>query len=239
MGARLFERHLGAFAPTETGAVAVASAERVELEVQAMMAAVSGQDRLAAGLVRVTAVPILVNHVLVPALPALRAAHPQLRVELVAEPRDLSLTRREADIAVRLARPQRDLRAFARRIGQLHYAVYGSKDRSENTLPWITYEDRMSDLPQWRWLADRLVEDGTAPAMTVNDAEAVLAGIRAGLGRSLLPVAIARKWADLAPEDPGPPVLSREIWLMVHPDLRHLTRVRVVMDWLAGLAATL
>ena len=107
LSARLFERNLGRLHPTEAGTAVVAGAERVELEVQALESATSGADRLAAGSVRVTSVPIIVNRILVPALPRLLRDHPQLRVELIAEPRDLSLTKREADIALRLARPRR------------------------------------------------------------------------------------------------------------------------------------
>jgi DNA-binding transcriptional LysR family regulator len=84
--------------------------------------------------VRVTAVPILANRLLVPALPRLFARHPRLRVELVAEPRNLSLTRREADIALRLARPESGP-ALARRIGRLDFAVYGPRRRGAETLP--------------------------------------------------------------------------------------------------------
>lgn len=110
LGARLFERIAGSLTPTEAGDRVIAGAERVELELQAVAGAVSGTDRLAAGSVRLTAVPIVVNRILVPALPSLLSAHPDLRVELIAEPRDLSLTRRETDIALRLARPEDELR---------------------------------------------------------------------------------------------------------------------------------
>ncbi len=88
LGARLFERNHGAYHPTEAGQAAIAGAERVELEVQAVEAAISGADGRAAGVVRLTSVPIMVNRVLVPALPKLLREHPQLRVELIAEPRD-------------------------------------------------------------------------------------------------------------------------------------------------------
>jgi len=130
LGARLFERGPGAFQATEAGQTVVAGAERVELEVQAVETAVSGGDRLAAGAVRLTSVPIVVNRVLVPALPRLLRDHPQLRVELIAEPRDLSLTKREADIALRLARPHKDLRAIARRIGKLDYTWRSDPSRT-------------------------------------------------------------------------------------------------------------
>ncbi len=240
LGARLFERSQGQLHPTEAGAAVVAGAERVELEVQALEGAVSGADRLAAGTVRVTSVPIVVNRLLVPALPPLLSAHPQLEVELIAEPRDLSLTKREADIALRLARPQKELRAVARRVGRLDYAVYGPRRKSRKALPWITFEDGMADLPQWRWIAERASRDGERSApVFVNDAEAILQSVNAGLGRSLLPVAIADREPGLVRLEAGPPPLSRELWLMVHPELRELTRMRVVMDWLASLADSL
>lgn len=235
LGTRLFERSLGLCRPTEAGAAVVAGAERVELEVQELEAAAAGRDRLAAGTVRLTSVPILVNRFLLPAVPSLLRAHPQLRLELIAEPRDLSLTKREADVALRLARPRKELRAVARRVGRLDYAVYGPKRKKADRLPWITYEDSMADLPQWRWIADRLgTEDGVSPVL-VNDAEAILQGVKAGLGKSLLPIAVAERESGLIRLDQGAPVLSRELWLMVHPELRDLTRVRVVMDWLVGL----
>lgn len=237
LGARLFERSLGAFHPTEAGRAVVAGAERVELEVQAVETVVSGADRLAAGTVRLTSVPIVVNRVLVPALSSLLRAHPQLRVELIAEPRDLSLTKREADIALRLARPRSEVRAVTRRIGQLDYAVYGPSRKSGPPLPWITYEDGMADLPQWRWMAEQSDRGrGAPPPLTVNDAEAILQGVKAGLGKSLLPVAIAQREPGLVRLEGGPPALARELWLLVHPELRNLTRVRVVIDWLVQVA---
>jgi len=234
LGARLFERNLGRLHPTEAGAAVVAGAERVELEVQALESATSGADRLAAGSVRVTSVPIIVNRILVPALPRLLSDHPQLRVELIAEPRDLSLTKREADIALRLARPRKEVRAIARRIGQLDYAVYGPSRRRTEPLPWVTYDDSMADLPQGRWMAERAIRERDAQAQVmVNDAEAMLQGVKAGLGKSLLPIAIGDQEPGLERHGDGSVLLSRELWLMVHPELRELVRIRVVMDWLA------
>lgn len=241
LGARLFERSAGVFQASEVGQTVLAGAERVELEVQAVERAVSGADRAAAGSVRVTSVPLLVNRLLVPALPSLLGRHPRLRVELIAEPRDLSLTRREADIALRLARPRKEQRALARRIGRLDYAVYaragGEVEGDVEALPWITYEDRMADLPQWRWLAERSAAEGTLAAVAVNDAEALLQAVRAGLGKSLLPLAIAEREPGLRRLGAAQPALSRELWLMVHPELRDLARIRVVMDWLASAVA--
>ncbi len=238
---RLFERTLGTLQATDAGVTAVDSAERIEREIQQTETAIAGVDGLAAGVVRLTAVPVIVNRVLVPALPDLLQEHPALQVELIAEPRDLSLTRRDADIAVRMARPAKDQRAVTRRIGEIEYGVYAHAQCDKDDLPWITYEDGMAHLPQAEWMTRQTV---TAPAtnrppIRVNDAEAVLHAAKRGLGKSLVPIPIASREHDLVRIDSGPPPLVRELWLMVHPELRELRRIRVVMDWLAATASRL
>lgn len=240
LGARLFERNIGVMHPTEAGAVAITGAERVELEVQAVEGDISGADRRAAGSVRLTSVPIVANRILVPALPRLLRRHPQLQIELIADPRDLSLTKREADIALRLARPRKEVRAIARRIGRLTYAVYGPARRKPDSLPWISYVDDMADLPQAGWIAGTAGRDRTAPPpILVNDAETLVQCVKAGIGKTLLPIAIGDREPGLVRQDDGPASLSRELWLMVHPDLRDVIRIRVVIDWLVSTIGSL
>jgi len=171
LGARLFDRVDGVLRLTTAGEVAVAHAERVEREMHALGNRIAGADAAVAGTVRLTAVPILVNHLLVPALPDLYAAHPLLRLELIAEPRNLSLTKREADIALRLARPRGGGTAVARRIGRLDYAVFAPRRGDPDRLPWITYEEGMDELPQAKWIAAAARTAPGPPALLVNDAE--------------------------------------------------------------------
>ena len=190
LGARLFERGRGKLAPTEAGRATAERAERVEQEVEGLLAAVAGADRVAAGRVRVTAVPVIVNRLLLPALPLLLEANPDLEVDLIAEPRDLSPVKREVDIAVRLARPVRELRTIARRIGDLVHAVYGAPGRDSDSLPWITYEDLMADLPQARWIAARITAGDAAAPVRVSDAEGIVSALQRGIGKSLLPSVI-------------------------------------------------
>jgi DNA-binding transcriptional LysR family regulator len=179
-------------------------------------------------------VPVLINRILVPALPSFLAAHPGLTLELIAEPRNLNLTRREADLALRLARPEQGLGTLARRIGRLDYRIYGPSGRSWDSLPWITYAEEMAGLPQARWIREqRRLRPGAAPVL-VNDAEAILQAIAAGPGKSLLSSAIAEHHPGVAGEPASPPVLSREVWLLLHPDLRDLARIRAVVEWLAA-----
>ncbi|UVK51468.1 LysR family transcriptional regulator [Mesorhizobium sp. AR02] len=249
LGVRLFERGAeGEMRPTQAGEVAASRAEAVEAEIGGLTLAVKGADSEISGTVRVTAVPILINRVLIPAVADLVARHPGLRLELVADPHDVSLTRREADIALRLARPgtESGSRIIARRIGTLAYAAYAASHvpapslpgqitdlpGQATDLPWLTYEDGMAYLPQARWIAGVSRKDGHAP-LVVNDAEPLLHAILAGLGRSLLPCIVADQMTGLTrlPED-GHPFPARELWLLTHPDLRHLARIAAVTAWI-------
>src|SRR6202007_657615 len=149
------------------------------------------------------------NRLLVPALPALRAAHPLLQMQLAADPRNLSLISREADIALRFARPATEYRPFARRGGEFAYAVYGPAGAQGKALPWITYEDRLSALPHVRWLAAVFAaEPNAGTALVVNDSDVAVHAIRAGLGRSLLPCRIADRETGLK-RLRGKPALTR------------------------------
>lgn len=230
LGARLFDRIDGLMRPTQAGETALAHAERVESEVGRLEAAVGGADLATTGKLRLSTVPILINRVLMPRLPDLIARHPGLTLELVGEARNVSLSRREADIALRQARPSGGT-ALARRIGGLDYAIYASAKTRARDLPWITYEDDLADLPQARWIAQHVEPEALAP-LRVNDADAAMAAVRAGIGRSLLPVVAARGEPSLRAEGRGAPVLTRDLWLLVHPELRRLARIEAAIAWI-------
>ncbi len=238
LAVRLFERLGGRMAATAAGERLLGHAGRIESEVLAATEALSGGDLRVDGLVRLTAVPLVANRLLAPALPRLLTAHPGLRVDLIAEPAALSVLRRDVDLALRLARPSDEGAAVARRIARLDYAVFLAPGLNARTAPWLGYETRMEELPQSRWILDRIDgSDATAMPARVNDGETLLQLLRAGLGKSLLPVAVAAKTDGLVQS--GPVCLSRELWLLVHPDLKDLARVRVVVDWLLGVFGAL
>lgn len=230
LAVRLFERHAGVLRPTDSGQIVIRRAERIELEVDAVKDGVTSADSVAAGNVRLTAVPLVMNYILIPSLSGLMRLHPRLQIELVADPRNLSVTNREADVAVRMARPDKEHRAVARCVGKIDYAVYGTATGCP--LPWITYNADLSNLPQMRWMAKAIEADLQADtSLVVNDSELALNAVRAGLGRSLLPCRVGDAIPGLCRLSDAKPVLSRDMWVIVHPDLKHLARVRAIMAW--------
>ncbi len=233
LGTALFSRIDGRLVPTEAGERAIAAAESMESSAGKLQESLSGSLQSCEGSVRLTAVPILMNRLLIPNLKPLLEKHPKLRLETIAETGNLSLSRRETDLALRFARPQKDA-GLCRRLADLSYALYRTAAHQVTSDTLITFEETHAHLPQARWMA-RQAERGGIGQLRVNDAESALAAVHAGLGQSLLPEIIAAKDRSLKRVTEGPALLSREVWLLVHPEVRQLPRVQAVIDWLEGL----
>ncbi len=181
------------------------------------------------GTVRLTMTQALADRFVIPRLGPLRAAHPRLDLEVIADNRTLSLARREADLAIRLARPQRgDL--VGRRLATLGYGLYAAPDAPDAL---IAYDESMAELPEALWL-DRH-GGGRRVAFRSNSVQGQLAAAVAGFGIAFLPCLLADGMPGLERHPlPGPP-LTREAWLLVHRDRRDVPRVRAVIGHLVAV----
>ncbi|MEP3115896.1 LysR family transcriptional regulator [Nisaea sp.] len=218
-------------------------AERaLAMEREAIAAsALLGEQRLrVAGTVRLSAVPVLVNRILAPAAASLLSEHPDLTLELIPENRDLNLTRREADLALRMARPESGGSTVKiRKLGALRYDAYGTNGGATDTsAPWILFEDAMAHLPHARWLERRSRRNGQgAGGLRVCDAETALEAVAAGLGYSILPAMIADRDHRLAAiaMTGAEPLPEREVWLLSHARQPNAAAIGAVTVWLEGV----
>jgi len=246
LGARLFDRTPTGLAPTEAGATLFARAERVEAEVLASERELRGADARLTGTVRVTAGDGLVHYALCPALPELARAHPGLTVELRADTRALDLSRREADVAVRLSRPKEPA-LVARRLGAMRFGLYAGRDllarraapRRLSDLtdaPFVGFEPALDGLPQVRWLRRAL---GGEPRWVTraSTTTAQLLACAAGVGVALLPTFVAAADPRLVPLLPRLAGPTREAWLVAHEQVRRSARVEAVAAWIAAATA--
>lgn len=232
----------GTLALTDHGAQAVAHIEAMEQASDLLSQAFTNGADECVGTVRITSVPFLVNRWLAPQVGDLLRLHPRLQVDLIPDSRDFSLTRREADIALRFARPTSGgNEVTARRIGSLPFSVYAARPqghRQDTNMPWITYDDSMAHLPQAKWLAKTVKQSGAqAAGLRVHDIETALEAVVAGIGKSLLPSPIADRICGLEKLDAGSVKVAREVWLLTHRNQRSLRRMSVVRDWIAALFA--
>ena len=187
LDAAAFGRADGRLSPTDLGSRLIERAERMETEALAIQEEARGGTARCEGSVRITAVPLLANRLLIPAAPHLLERHPGLRLEIVADDRNASFGRRETDLALRLARPVESA-VWCRRVGRLSYSVYGRSDRPDQA--WITYDRAHDDLPQARWMASLAAAEEAR--LRVNDGEGLLRAALAGLGLAVLPDIVGR-----------------------------------------------
>ncbi|MCP5073364.1 MAG: LysR family transcriptional regulator [Rhodobacteraceae bacterium] len=239
-GTQLIERlGDGSYQLTPTGETAAAQAEVMERELGDLLAKATGQDASFIGQVRLSMVPVLINRIVIPAAPAFLKQHPELELHLNPDIRNLSLSRRETDMAIRLARPSgTDMRVKTRRLGVLKHAIYApaAADQDPTTQPWVTYSDELAFLPQAQWMKQeiRRMSDPLSQ-LHVGDAQGAVEAVANQTGRTVLPRIIGdaddrlKRQTDV----PHPPDFEREVWLMVRADLADLARYRAVGDWLA------
>ena len=228
VGAALFVRDGTRLIPTDLGQRLAQQAE----EAEAALAGLFGEDAAAEaqGIVRVAAAPFITAHVLAPALPLLRELAPAVVAELIAMPEGAGLGRRDADIALRLAKPGTS--AFlARRIATVTYCAYARRGLAGDSLPWIGFDETLADTPEARWLARR---DGEPVIARAADTQTIYQAVRSGIARGVLPVALGRRDAQLAPLTmPDPP--TRELWLLVERQVRQIRRVSLTLGWLEAV----
>ena len=239
-GARLLARTPGGFVLTPAGEAVLGNVERIEAEALAVERRITGRDIRLEGVVRVTSVEILAVEVLTSAFAAIRARHPGIVLEVAADARSLSLARREADIAVRLARlTQPDL--AVRRVGGLGFGLYAAPaylDRhglpdfaagAAGHASILNMADAMH-LPEMAWFAG--LAWAAAPAVRHNSRYGQRAAAEAGMGLAVLSrfMGDAAGLVRLATPTACP---ARDIFLAVHQDIRHTPRIRAVTEALA------
>lgn len=240
-GVRLLERTPRGFRLTPAGEAVRADVERMEDAALAAERAVSGRDIRLEGTVRLTTVADFAPAILMPALCVLAERYPGIVVELIADDRTFSLAAREADLAIRLARP-RGQSMLGRKVGAVSFGLYASPDylAAHNTpsLPGrageghrlILARDDSGAYPEIDALL--AMAPKAAIALRTDNRTSQLAAARAGLGIAVLGHHVACG-SGLVRLD-SPPLPGREIWLVQHRDTRDVPRIRAVADALAA-----
>lgn len=233
LGTPLFERLKGRLTPTAAGAMLVGRGLRIEQEIAALRHLAADQQAQVQGVIRITAADAIVAHYLAPRLAALRARHPGLAVELIGSSDSLDLCRREADIALRLARPQSG-DFVVRRLAELAYGVYGARGAAVaadwRAGHWVAYENSLAQVPEMRWLAQHVGDERVV--LRCNNIDALATAVADGVGRAVLPRLVGARHASLCCLSGDEPLLSREMWLVVPRELRDVPRIRAASDWL-------
>jgi DNA-binding transcriptional LysR family regulator len=242
VGAKLFVRHSRGLALSDRGAELFAGAKALDEGVKGLFRRATGVHDAPKGSVRVTVNEPLGVHVLPSCFAALRRQYPEISIELVIDNSVANLSRREADVAVRMFRPEQ-LDLVAKKVGEVelgffasreylkrHGALQGIADVAGHTL---IGSDRD---PAWLRGIARL---GLEPRQFSFRTDSILAQIEAivsGVGIGGTHLAIAERFPELVRVLPQVPLDPLEAWVVMHQDLRGDPAVRVVYD---AVSATL
>jgi DNA-binding transcriptional LysR family regulator len=238
---KLFFRTRDGYRIAPAGERLLAHAERMEDEAIAIAREISGQETTLTGSLRITAPDFFGAHVVAPLLAAFHARYPEIELELDTDNRVRSLTKREADMAIRIG-DAAESGVVVRKLSPFASALYASSaylqargrprglDFTGHDL--IGFGEPVARIADSLWLLEH-ASTGRIVFRSHNTA-AQLQACLDGMGIGPLPRYVGDPQPDLVRLDPPPVVVRQDIWLVVHEDLRHTARVRVCADFLAA-----
>ena len=240
-GTRLFDRIAGGWVTTPAGDEMRGAALRVEEEIQALDRSVVGRDAQLSGKLRV-ALSDAAAFALMPELRAFAEAYPGIELELAASNTLSNLTRREADVAIRVTETPAE-HLVGRRVGTTALALYGSVAYLETHRhvkavgdhPFLAWDEGFPETASAEWLREHA--PNARIAVRLDSMLIAYHAVRAGLGVGFLPCALGDRDADLRRVVRDLVIGNVGMWLLTHPDLRRTARVRSFLDFMAEALA--
>ncbi len=235
IGTLLFDRLPGGYAPTEAGLEAARTAELMEKADADLSRAIGARDHKMSGPLTITAPQLLLEGVLMPILEKFRTANPAVKLTVLASADILNLSRREADVAVRISNnPVETL--FGARVAEQRVAVYTNREYLKlqgsnpgKSLNWIM-------LQHWSEIPSDItsVWPETKISLTLDNLGAVRSAIRAGAGAARIPCFLGEEDPDLVRLPHLPTFPYSNIWVLTHNDLRRVKRIGAFMEFITA-----
>lgn len=246
LGSPLFESGPGGHIPTPRGEALLVHAEEIERSIiRAGEGRPGGAGRLS-GTVRLSLSEGFGTWIVAPNVASFAMRHPGIALEIVTTNGFLNPSKREADLAVMLARPK-DGPLTARRLTDYSLGLYASaaylaRKGTPGSRADLPDHDLVGYIPDFiysgelRYLAD--IDRAIVPAHQSSSINVQLALARGGAGIAVLPDFIGLKHADLIRLLPDQVSIRRSFWSVVHSDLSRVGRFRAVIDWLSEICVS-
>jgi len=236
LGARVFDRLPDGYKLTAQGEELRNQLDGVSEQIERAQRSLSGRDLSLSGAIRVTTTDSLMHGLLMPYLAEFCALNPAIQMEIVINNTFLSLTRREADIAVRPSNivPEN---LVGRRVGRLRSAIYASKSylkknpKKEWTAhDWVAPGDTLSHLAQAKWMEESVPEHRIV--VRVDSLVGMVAAVSQGMGVGMLLCLLADGEKDLVRLAEPLNELDTDLWILTHPALKGVARIKALTDFL-------
>jgi len=233
LGETLFERLADGYRPTDAARLIAEYADTMAREEAQMLRRLSARPDRLEGPLSITAPQLLIAHELAPFLAAFSDRHPQIEVTVKATNDILDLSRREADLAIRISRKPGDT-LTGLRLTEQQTASFANPDWArrieadpEGIIDWVVYS-QLPNLPD----AVTLAYPGSRVRYRFDDMGVLLSAAEAGLGVVRCPMFLGRALPGLVQVPLLPPQPYAEIWVVAHKDLWNAPRVKAFRDML-------
>jgi DNA-binding transcriptional LysR family regulator len=236
-GDRLFERSKQGYIATELALKLAVHAERIESQLQEARETASENGNEPSGVLRITTTDTVLQVLLLPVLGQFSVAYPRIDLELIATNGLANLSQREADVAIRATRkPPEHLVGI--KLGTMSAAVCASsaflarmpKSFALDEADWIVPDETLADHPSVKWRRQRY------PKLTAryrcNSILSVAGCVVQGLGVGVVPLIVIKNNPEVTIIEGPLKELETDLWILAHPDIRHLHRVKLLFDFL-------
>jgi DNA-binding transcriptional LysR family regulator len=235
LGTKLFDRMPEGYVLTTAGEELASTVQEVGLRLNDAERLISGQDRDLSGVVTVALEQSIAVHIFAPRLVEFASAHPNIEVRMIMTTRRVDISRREADIALRIDNnPPQTL--VGKRLFPYYQTAYATPE-------YLAQHDFENAPEKARWIAWYAAKTkfpistkaagfghvplwGCFPELAMQQAAA-----RGGLGLAMLPCFLGDKDPELVRATTLKPIKAYDIWLLTHSDLRRTARIRAFMTF--------
>jgi DNA-binding transcriptional LysR family regulator len=236
LGARLFERAHDGFRVTESGKIMVEHVLSMQEQAEGVIRRVKDTDKSREGVIRITTSDSVFQSDLFSFIDDYCEQNPGISFEFVISPREYDLAKREVDVALSVGNSRPDY-MIGRRLKKVTYRVYGLNTLYDHEFsaiselenyPILTLNQNFSHQPFSLWLSQNISKYAFSH---VGDKFTTLQKmIKLGLGIGLLPDYLGDSDEQLKPLFTLPDTASKELWFLIHPDLKRIQRIKDFMD---------
>ncbi|KPY06563.1 LysR family transcriptional regulator [Pseudomonas amygdali pv. mori] len=236
IGAALFEKNRRGYIPTDAAQAMAEQAEHAEQALAAARIALQQGEQVVSGTVRLTCTDAVLHSLLLPTLADFMPQYPALTLELATSNAFANLSRRDADIALRLTNtPPEHL--IGRCVGSADYFICGRPEyrdaltHSPASIPWISPDDSMPDHTSVIWRKQAF--PAVSPRYRCSNMSAVSQLVAAGLGVAALTDFTIQGLGSVERLSEPLQGCSTDLWLLTRPDCRALRSVQTLLEALA------